>query len=341
MSHKIFERDSQHGTTMGWHGKTKVAETLEKEVVYAYDVYKDYLYRNSGNTKHGEWYTPSCSDDGLPIGNKPCLNDETYALLDPRGFWDHVNEMIEGTNHKIVSGGSVQNRSKLFISVKLNDLETVIVGDREFDIYLNFISSMDRSLPFTAINTSFCTVCYNTLVANFQAESLFKNQFRHSAKSFDENMESLKYMIDDTFGVVAEFKAAMQELDSVPCKEVQSRQILAGYFASEGAERKIADSPKMATRLGNTVDGYVELYKNGRGNNGETMLDLLSAVTEGNTRTDDTGNASKTKRLINGEYDIRPQGKQAVKANFAKAVFSSGEREKTQLRGQNILALMS
>ena len=106
MSHAIEERDSQHATTMAWHGKTEVTKVLEKDSVYPYEVRKDYLYRNLGKTKHGEYFTPICSDDDLPIGQGPCLNYESYALLSPKEFWDNVEETIDGTKHKIISAGS-------------------------------------------------------------------------------------------------------------------------------------------------------------------------------------------------------------------------------------------
>lgn len=338
MSDGIFERDSQYGKEMGWHKKTQVRKILTKDEVYPYFVKKDYLYRDGGSKKHGEYFTPVCSDDELPIGDGPCLNDESYALLSPKDFWDYTSEMLEGTDHEIVSAGSVQNRSKIFISVKLNNLKDLNIGDRKFNIYLNFISSMDRSIPFVATNTSICTVCQNTLLANFFSDSLFKYKFKHSKKSFEENLIVLKRMVDDTFGVAAEFNKYMNDLNSVECKESDAREIFTGFFASENAEKKIADSQKMQTRLTNRVDEYLNLFNSGLGNRGETMLDALSAVTQFNTRTEDP---KKQKRLINGEFETSQVSRPVLKARFAKMLVGPESRIITQDRGRTLLKLIN
>lgn len=338
MSHNIQQRDSHHGVDQAWHGKTIVSKVVEKENVYPYMVEADPLYREGGTVRHGEWFTPVCSDDGGTIGSGPCLNESSYALLSPRDFWDHVEEMIGGTSHKIISAGSVDNRSKLFISVKLNELEKVQVGHREFDIYLNFISSMDRSIPFLATNTSFCTVCENTLLANYFSKSMFKHKFKHSKGSFDQNLESLKKMVDSTFGVAAEFNKQMNSLNNQECKEEDARNILTGFLASEGAEDKIKKSQRMQTRLLNRVDDYVGLFQSGLGNRGETMLDLLSSVTEFNTRTTETKKVSK---WISGDYDFRKTGRPMLKAQFARSVSDKDTRDLLEARGSNLSKIIN
>ena len=336
--HNIQERDSQHGLFMAWHGLTQIPEdgVLKKQEVFNYEMIKEPLYM--GGEEYGDWYAPICSDDKLPIGKGVCLNESTYSLLTPHDVWGLVDELMEGTKHEIVSAGTVANRSRYFITLKLNELDSLLVGDREFDIYLNAISSMDRSIPLVITNTSICTVCENTLLANFNADSLFKHKLKHT-HNLKQNIEAMKDLLDDTFACSAQFYKYMNELESMPCNEDFAERILFGELASERAEKDLEGSPRMATRLRNTVDEYLTAFKEGLGNQGETMLDLLSAFTQVNTRTDDT-DPQKVAKCIRRDYDIRETGLPVKKARFAFSLLDSNKRTALYKRGNLLLDIM-
>lgn len=341
MSHNIQLRDSQHGLKQAWHGLTQIPESglLEKDVVFNYDIEKQFLYRireGDDPQQHGQFYTPICTDDNLPIGNGPCLNDETYTLLTPHEVWDMLGELLDGTKHRIVSAGSVNNRSRYFITLELDGLDSVKVGDRRFNLYLNAISSMDRSVPLVVTNTSICTVCENTLLANFNQESWFKYKFKHNSKLKD-NMENFQVLLEDTFKIPYGFSNALNILHNHGCDKNLAEKLFAGYIASVSAEEKIEESRNMATRLRNNLDDLLDLFEKGLGNKGETLLDVLSAFTQFHSRTDDP---DKTEKVIKRDWDLSDSGAVVKKARFASNLLDTGKRNKMAERGENLLNIM-
>ena len=348
MSHNLQERDIQAGLKMAWHRMTKIPKSgvITKKFAFGFDVIKSYLYREDGSIHADDergykYFTPICTDDNLPVGAGIPLNENTYSLYTPHESWDLIQSFMEGTEHEIVSAGTVDNRSKFFITIRLNQLDAINAGGRKFEFYLNAISSMDKALPLTFVNSSICTVCENTMIANFFAESMFKHKLKHT-KNLKEQLEIIKKVLDDTFGIPAVFKGYMDQLANTPVKEEKARQIFIGELASPDAEQEIETSKNMNTRLSNTLESHMGLFYDGLGNEGENMLDVLSARTQYLTRGDnDKASQKEIAKVAKREYDLRANSAQLKKVQFGRRLIDDDSVTALASRGRKIDALAS
>jgi hypothetical protein len=237
-------------------------------------------------------------------------------------FWDVCQEALQGTGAIVESAGTLNNRARRFLTIKLNDNATEI-GGRKFLNRISMIDAIDGTAYFHAVNTSICVVCANTAraaIGDMTGEFRFK--LKHT-KNFHAKIENMEKQIESMLGVQAEFNAALKIAASEPLVEYNARNLFAGWLGT--------DAEKLSTRAFNTVDRLTALYRGGAGNKGETLLDGISAVTDFYSHESSGGEENagfRWKQFNSSEFGSGAR----AKTEFLSAIFLT---EKGKVRGLN------
>lgn len=337
MAHNILGRDIQVGLTMAWHGLTTLKEIIRFEDAFPYEIERAPIYTGKGEQIPG-WSVFTCSDDGL-IAGKPVA--DTYIAINNSRFWEMVANSVGGSGYVIESAGTLFDRSRRFLTVKLNvDGESFKVGEREFHSRLSIVDSIDGSTRLYAVNTNTCVVCANTAqIAMGDKSGTFNLTAKHTSGLLLK-IEDIEKAIDAYIGSTAQFKAALAQANSIPVKPENAREAFAGFLGNERGEA-------LSTRSLNTVGRLVSLYRGGAGNRGETLLDVYSAVTDYWTHESSGGESKpgfRMKQFLASEYGSGAK----AKADFFGEIFTTekdgshtfnrGGFEAMVARGRSILA---
>lgn len=269
MSAELYDLDVQAGIEMAWHHKTKVVETVTLDVALPFEIERRPIYVNTGKLRKVPDFSVFVSSDNGEIVGRPMA--DTYQALSNAQFWDVCAEALRGTGAVIESAGTLNNRARRFITIKLDDSSTSI-GGRKFLSRISMIDAIDGTAHFHAVNTNICVVCANTAraaIGDMTGEFRFK--LKHT-KNFHARIEGMERQIESMVGVQAQFNAALAIAASEPLVENDARNLFAGWIGTDATE--------LSTRAKNTVDRLVGLYRGGAGNKGETLLDGVSAVTD-------------------------------------------------------------
>ena len=269
MPANLENRDIQAGLEMAWHGMTKIVPVINFADAFPFDIERKPLFTENQEELQG-WSYFRCTDDGKPVG-KPV--PETYSAVTNERFWEIVQNAVGGTGAVIESAGTVFDRCRRFVTVKLQtDLDTFKVGDRVFKNRFSLLDSIDQSTNLYGVNSSTCVVCSNTFaMAMGDRSGEFRFKLRHS-KNLVPKIENMEKAIDQFIGVTAQFQQALKIANEIPVKLDQARPLFAGWIAEE--------TNGLSTRSFNTVGRLIELFTRGAGNRGETLLDAFSAVTD-------------------------------------------------------------
>jgi hypothetical protein len=277
MSHEINERDTQEGTEQAWHGLTLV----KKVVQFAGSSLDWILERKPLFTEDGTKFHQDvivASDDKLPVGNAV---SGSYGIIQNHQLWETLVGGLDdcSVKYKVASIGSCANRTKVFISVELNEGKTFKVGNRQFDFYLNALSTHDGSGRAIFMDSSICTVCANTFGFNLNQFARKGKELRFSVKHSKHASMELTNVAEGIENLLSNRALFIAELDAMATKPVSQDQALffsVGMLASEAAE----ESGKVATRTMNRAEELRNLFIKGKGNAGENRLDVFSAFTD-------------------------------------------------------------
>lgn len=333
MAHRLFEHDKQQGTSQGWHGKTEIREiiTLDDNWLRDWDIVSQPLYY--ANEVPSGFSMLECSDNAeIKIGAP--YNPETYKPISNADFLELVRASISGTEHKLVSVGSVRNRGRVFLSIELQGMEKFKAAGREFSAYLNFGNGHDKSSVLWTNTSNVCTVCDNTFSENlFRVEQKsitsqlaedINIMLRHT-KNASMRFPEIAKLIDAAVGVQAEFALAMDTLESTPCEKPM--ELFTGFLGRNTKE-------KPSTRARNTANRLMELYAHGAGNRGQNMADAFSAVTDYYSHESSRGD-DVNKQILSSEYGAGA----TAKSEFWDIVRDEEARQETTEHGASLLAL--
>ena len=297
--HNLQIRDVQTGVEMAWHKKTNLVENISREncgILYGQRIEPLY-FRDGENLVEGNGRQIVCNDDNLPVGRAV---GKDYKLITNSDVWDSVLAGIGGTSHKVVSCGTVNDRSLGFISIAI--AEQFKAATRETKSVMNVLWGHGGNKAVLARTGFTVVVCHNTFNMAMAEKTDFKLSIRHTAKA---NVLDLGKAIDAHIGVVAEFKNAMDEMHSVDVSVDKARKIYTG-FISEG------ETPETKTgisRLTNTVNTMVELFRFGKGNSGRTMADVFNGATDYFSHESSGGVGNSWKQFISSEFGSGDIGK--------------------------------
>lgn len=339
MAHRIYIHDKQQGLVQAWHGLTEVrpALTLDDNWLRDWDLIPCPLYDADG----GElpWRYLRCSDDKSIIIGQP-YNPNTFQPVDNKAFLQMIHDSISGTQHTVASVGSLRNRSRVFVSIKLMGMENFEAAGRQFSAYLNFGNGHDKSSVLWVNTSNICTVCDNTFTFNLvEVENKataddgddIRIRQRHT-KNVILQLPEIAKLVDKACGVQGEFKAAMDALHKQPLDVPGARQLFAGFLGR--AISPEAAVKGLSTRAANTVSRLGELFVSGRGNRGETVADAVSAVTDYYSHYSSGKDADPLKQVISSDYG---SGNNAKRAFWGIVTDEGDKRENTRRHGELLL----
>jgi len=330
MAHKINKRDIQTGLTQAWHGKTNLVEKITREnsgIVYPMSK-QPLLLPNKTETEH---FAIVSDDDGLPIGNPV---KKGYKLITNEQMLDIIDKTIAGTSHQIVSIGSVSNREKVFASIKVSD--DFIAAGRKTENTLNILwghggvfSVMGRS-SFTVV------VCANTFqMALVTGGKDFAFRMKHTGNAVLK-LDNFSEALDSHYGVVAEFRAAMEEFSNTSISKVDAKRAIAGFLVED---EKLNQMQKLPTRTTNVIERVNQLFTGGPGNKGENLADLFNGFTDYYTHESSgigSGGKDNWKQFESSEFGSANRKKMEV----FDLLSDSDAFNKTLVRGDKVLQLM-
>jgi hypothetical protein len=311
MSHQIETRDIQIARENAWHGKTTIREEVLPTEAHPYELIESPIYykvaqaNEAGVMEDVMVESPTfkqliASDDFLPVGDP---YGSTYHPSNIEKFWNVVKKGMGETPYEIVSAGSVDDRRKIFASLKVS--EGFRVGDREFKDYINIIDSFDKSTSFTTRYNNVCIVCANTFAASMQMGDEV-GKAKHTL-NLDVNIERLIKAINAFVGTSSHYKTLLTEAEATPCSRDEARSWLMGV---EGRNAKLATNgmKQKSARM-------VELFDNGKGNEGRTRLDAFSAATDFHSN-ESTNRKEGNAQFMTSEFGSSAAVKQLVVSNF-------------------------
>ncbi len=309
MAANIQTRDVQVGVELAWHKLTHVKPSIDRsncEIIYP--MHKEQLFAGNVAPQPTDFYMVVCADDNKPCGS-PVGPD--YTLIDNGSIWDMAQNALGGTAHTIVSCGTVANRSRGFISVKLD--KNFIAAGRDTESVLNILWGHGGKCSVIARTGITVVVCANTLAMALSRRGEFNFNVRHTGQALTK-LEGMSKAIDAHCGVTAEFQKAMSEFVAQPCKVDLARQVFTGFIVRD------ENPDEVSTRAENQIDELVTLFRTGKGNTGKDFADVLNAGSDYYTHSS-SGGENRWKQ-------------------FESSEFGMGNRRKIELynllRGQNV-----
>jgi hypothetical protein len=316
-------RDIQAATTMAWHKQTRICQYVTRRESMPWEVIEaevQLLTPEGDQIRDTGWRQLVADDDKLPVGDP--YREATYFPSSVEGFWNTISEGMGDTPYQVISAGSVNNRGKIFASIKVS--EGFKIGEREFLDYITIVDSFDKSTALQARYSNVCVVCQNTFAAVLGSGREI-GKAKHTA-NFTANVERLVKAIDLFAGTSATFKALLEEAQDTPCTREEARHWLTGVEAGgQGREDK---------RILQKTARMVELFETGRGNRGSSRLDALSAYTDFHSH-ESSKSTSDTGQYMNSEWGTSSLRK-------TEAVVNLRDKWDTNVtKGRNLLALLA
>lgn len=265
MSHKMKENDVQLGLSMAWHGLTQILTSITG---FPFELLRVPCQMGGNDVPGWNWIVGS--DDGKVIG-KPVA--DSFQFL-PNARWVEIatNSILEVVSGAVIESlGTFDGRGKRYLTVRLNDgRESFKIGERVFNNRFGINGAIDGSMVDLSKGQNTCVVCANTFAMALSEKSALSMRIKHT-KNHAEKWEGVAEEIENFFNRSAEFERLMTSAEETPITENRAHMAVLGWLA-EGKET--------STRTLGAADRMRELFLTGKGNRGQTGLDLISAVTD-------------------------------------------------------------
>lgn len=306
MAHRAFEFDEIYGVTQAWHGLSRL---FPKGIKLPEIWLNKWEYETHAltleNGKPTPFSTLTFNADGRQIFVGAPFNPDTFVPILNSDFIKLIEESISGTAHEIESFGSVRNRGRVFVSIRLKGLETFKAAGREFSSFLNYGNGNDKSSVLWVNTSNICTVCDNTFgfnlaqVENKRANASQMDDLKMSTKHTKNvklKLPEFARIIDRAIGVQAEFQIELDKAAQITVTTEKAERIFTGFVG-----RNLREDVALSTRSQNAVKALVESFTAGRGNHGENGADLFSAVTDYYTHAS-SGGDDRMKQFVSSEF---------------------------------------
>lgn len=343
MAHGIMASDVHYALEQSWHGLTTIVDAIKREL-FPETVLRHLIARptreeidsflrhdnvdaeklvNFLETRLSGYSIPfqAGSQVGIPI------NPETYVVRDIRNLFDSVETAFGDKEHKIVSAGTLFDRTQYFVSVEVPELKKFKVGGEEIQLYLNATGALDKTQPERWMLSVIRIVCNNTLQMSFAdamknsagvtSETKGKGgkgkggkvevstetkvdgarmlaSMRHS-KNMSDKVAATELLINTAIGSGAMIKAQFESLLARPANINEAKAIYTGFLSGAHKQtvdefNKLANSPdglELSTRRKNEIAEVTSLFSHGYGNKGATQFDVLNGLTQHYSRRDE------------------------------------------------------
>jgi hypothetical protein len=311
MAHLIQQRDIQAGLEQAWHRLTTVVPEVTRENSMPWDVVESPIhYKVKQTDSYGierevyiedpEFKTLLATDDWLPVGEP---FGSSYCPTSINMFWEIIRKGMGDTPYQIISAGTVDNRRKVFASLKVS--EGFKIGDRQFNDYITLLDSFDKSTSLQARYSNVCVVCANTFAANMQSGNQI-GKAKHT-QMIELNIQRLVDAIDQFVGTSAYFQSLLLEANQTACSRDEARAWLTGI------EGRNTDS--LSNGLKQKTARMVELFDCGRGNEGRSRLDAFSALTDFHSN-ESTNRKGEDSQYMTSEWGSSSQVKTLAASRF-------------------------
>ena len=229
----------------------------------------------------------TCSDNSMIVG-KP-FNPSTYSLLGNKSFQAVIAQITAqldklGLKHEIVTTGTLYNRERQFLTIRLTDesLTTLNIDGREFRQFLNCLNSIpsNAGCTVTFANNSFCVCCRNTFSHCLHGDdgAEFHAALKHS-KGLPIALADVPVLVEAFFASNKALFANLKSFVQFPVTLEDAEGYFAAFIGRDKGDEP-TDKTTLATRSANIVETLKGLFVKGKGNKGESALDLFQAVTE-------------------------------------------------------------
>lgn len=225
-----------------------------------------------------------CSDNGKLVG-KPFAG--TYGLLNNSDFIGVIESICAvldkmGLEWTVATTGSLKDRERTFISLQLSEQAEFTIGGRVFQAFLNCLNSIpsNSGCTVTFANNTFCVCCKNTFahVLHGRDGSKFHAAIKHT-KGMRAALNDIPVLVEAYFAGNKALFANLQAFNVFPVSLVDAENYFAAFIGRD-LKGNLTDKTQLKTRSANMIETLKGLFVKGRGNKGETALDLFSAVTE-------------------------------------------------------------
>ncbi len=324
MSDEIHQWDKQEGRKMGWHGKTDVNPELSLANCHLNKW--DYTPKDVmvDNQKTGFRALGVTDVPGLIVGRP--YAEKSFKPITNKRLMDELSDAIGKQGLSLESCGTLFNRGRQFFSFSM-DAGKFQAANRPFESFLNIGNGNDMSCPLWVNTSNICTVCNNTFTANLDDKGMIMKVKKTKFSEF--KISELGSAVQSMLRGQAQFAKTLNELASIECSVDMANEIFAGFIGEIGQA--------LSERAQNTIDGLLQLFATGKGNNGKDMSDVFSAFTDHFTHEAASGKddqAARWKNHLSSEFG-------AGRANKVKA-WDMLTKEETRngliLMGKGILA---
>jgi hypothetical protein len=198
--------------------------------------------------------------------------------------------------HQITCAGSLEDRRKVFISVRLlakGNAEFTVNGEK-FKANLNFLSSHDGSGSFFIFDSNTRVVCMNTF--NMAMSNRLQSELRRHARHTKGNEMKIQAISSEIQGALAGreiFKTECEKLAKIKCSEDEAMAFAVGLLFPEKRE-------KPSNQVMESAQGIAAAFSRGDGNKGSNRYDLFNGVTQWFTRNTSRSDSDTYSSSFNG-----------------------------------------
>jgi hypothetical protein len=335
MAHRIEEHDKQQGLTMAWHGLTEIKEdlSLDNNWLNAWDIQAQPLVLQQFAGGDGisdpesriietKFQILTATDDPSIVIGVPFA--DSYRPITNAEFLQLMKNATKDTGAKLISVGSVRNRGRVFASFEVEKLGEYKAGGRVFKPYINFGNGHDKSSALWANTSNIATVCDNTFSMNLNKveEAAVEAVRQRHTKHVMLKLPELGAILNNAVKAQQDFAVAFEDLATRHVTGAVAERLLVGF---------IVEGDKLSVRSKNIVARLMDLFRTGRGNHGESLADLFSAVTDYYTHENAGKNAAR--QFASSEFGTGAERKQS----FFQILTNPIRLGKTEERGGKIL----
>lgn len=281
MSAGILLNDTVVATEPTWHRLETIVECVH--------------FANSGL----DWLvTPSPVYGGKPIiqipnhqlltaptkdgsGSVPlAIMKSRYTPIQNHQVWESMEKALKGIGYEVTCVGSLDDRSKVFLSIRLTDKGAggISVAGDKYKSNLNFLTSHDGSGSYYIFDSAVRVVCKNTF--NMAMAARTSSNIKHSARHTSGNAFKIEGIVRDIQKALEGrkiFKDECEKMAKIRCDEGMAMEFVVGLMFPPSR-------PKPSPAVMETAYAITDAFKRGDGNNGQTRYDLFNGVTQFYTR---------------------------------------------------------
>jgi len=266
-----------------WHGLGKKLDkppSIREALVAAdmdWSVKKEPTFHNTGFGIYDETghFVTKREDDNSILGNV----GKRYEVLQNSEAFKPFDVMLDH-GYTLETAGSIDCGKKVWILAKTPD--EFQVGDDKILDYVLLYTSHDGTSGNCFRDVFIRVVCNNTLQASLNGRKTFEYKLRHT-QSIKDRIDELVKNIHKRKGNVLEAVNHMNrflEVDMTPAMVDAYFEAVMPYLTNRDKE----SIPELGIYTKNKAkpvyEKLVDLFYNGKGNNGKTLWDAYNAITE-------------------------------------------------------------